>query len=288
MQKKMKKAMMILLMTVLLVSLGMTGYSRYQAYLSEKAYREAQELAEQNAQRQPTPVEKEEEKPPEPEEPIRDPVEEPQPPQPEEPEVWREAPVTDDPYMDQLKSVDLAALREVNPDVVGWIVIPGTKVEYPLMQGEDNDYYLKHTWKKKASSAGSIFLEKTISPDLSDFNTIVYGHRMINNSMFGSLKYYKKQTYWAEHPYVYIVDDAGVHRYEIFSAYEASVKGYTYQISFADETGKETFLDKCMGWSVIETGVTPTIRDRILTLSTCTGTGYETRWVVQARLAAAE
>jgi sortase B len=202
----------------------------------------------------------------------------------EEPQGWQEAPVYDDPHYDAMKEVDLTALREVNPDVIGWIRIPGTQIDYPLMQGEDNQYYLERTWKGEPNAAGSIFLEQHCSADLSDFNTIIYGHRMKNGSMFAALKYYNKMDYLQEHPYVYILDDAGLHRYEVFSAYEASVTGTTYRLAIEDDEIKQKFIDDCSGWSVIETGVEPTIRDRMLTLSTCTGRGYETRWVVQAVL----
>ena len=201
--------------------------------------------------------------------------------------AWQEAPVLDDPYMESLREINLTALREVNPDVIGWITIPDTELDYPIMRGEDNQYYLEHTWDRQPNSAGSIFLECQNSADLSDFNTIIYGHRMKDGSMFASLKYYKTEEHRNRHPYVYIVDDNGVHRYEIFAAYEAGIKTYTYCIGFTEER-KAAFLESCLERSVINTGITPTINDRILTLSTCTGTGYDTRWVVQARLAAAE
>lgn len=189
-----------------------------------------------------------------------------------------------DPYADALRNMDFTALREVNPDVLGWIVIPGTVISYPLLQGEDNDYYLNHTWKGWRNVVGSIFLEWTNSADLSDFNTIVYGHRMINGSMFGSLKYYSSQSYWAQHPCVYITDDNGSHKYEIFAAYEVSTEGLTYRVGFSDDEDKQEFIDYCLAQSVIDTGITPTIYDRILTLSTCTGDGHATRWVVQGVL----
>lgn len=203
----------------------------------------------------------------------------------EEPEKEaEEKPVYVDPYADALRNMDFTALREVNDDVLGWILIPGTVISYPLLQGDDNSYYLNHTWKKWTSVVGAIFLECNNSPDLSDFNTIVYGHRMNNGSMFASLKYYKKQSYWSEHPYVYIMDDRGSHRYEIFSAYEVSTAGDTYKLGFSTDASKQAFIDYCLGQSVIDTGITPTVYDKILTLSTCTGNGHATRWVVQARL----
>lgn len=197
---------------------------------------------------------------------------------------WQEMPVKDDPYMEELAKKDLEALRKVNPDVMGWIVIPGTQVDDPLMDGDDNDYYLKHTWDKKESAAGSICLEMLNNPDLRDFNTLIYGHRMKNESMFGSLKHYDSQEYFEEHPYVYILDDSGSHRYEIFSAYTAPVDGATFTYGFRSVEGMEKFLDFCMKKSVIDTNVIPTTDDKVLTLVTCTGRGYEARWVVQAIL----
>lgn len=195
-----------------------------------------------------------------------------------------EAPVYVDPYADALRNMDFSALREVNRDVLGWILIPGSNVSYPIVQGSDNSCYLNHTWKKTRSSVGAIFLECQNSRDLSDFNTIIYGHRMNNRSMFGTLSQYKSQSYWANHPYIYITDDNGSHKYEVFAAYEVSVEGSTYQLGFSSDQSKQAFLDFCTAQSVIDTGVVPTIYDRILTLSTCTGNGHATRWVVQGVL----
>jgi sortase B len=193
-----------------------------------------------------------------------------------------------DPYADALRSMDFSALQAVNPDVLGWIVIPGTPISYPVVQGDDNQYYLKHTWRRQVSAVGAIFLECNSSRDLSDFNTIVYGHRMNNGSMFASLKYYKKQSYYKQHPMIYLTDQNGAHAYQIFAAYEVSTEGCTYQLGFSGDTAKQAFLDECGKLSVISTGVTPTVNDRILTLSTCTGNGHATRWVVQARLKGSE
>lgn len=196
---------------------------------------------------------------------------------------WKELPVEDDPYIEVLEQKNLEPLREVNEDVLGWIVIPDTKLDYPLMRGEDNDYYLKRNWEGKSNVAGSIFMEQLNDKDFRHFNTVIYGHRMKNGTMFGSLKNYASKSYWEKHPYLYILDDAGVHRYEIFSVYEATLEENTYQIGFADDESKQTFIDNCIGYSDIDTGVVPTVEDRIITLSTCIGAGYDSRWVVQAR-----
>lgn len=190
-----------------------------------------------------------------------------------------------DPTAAALSRIHFAALQQVNPDVMGWIQIPDTKLTYPLLRAQDNDQYLKHSWNGQYNAGGSIFLECQNSPDLSDFNTILYGHRMRDGSMFAALKYYKDLEYWQAHPSVYLATPEGVRRYDIFAAYEAPVVSHTYRLGFAAPEDKEEFLDHALRRSVIDTGIRPSADSRILTLSTCTGAGYSTRWVVQAVLA---
>lgn len=202
----------------------------------------------------------------------------------DEPKWVAAVPEEQDPHIQALADLNLDALREVNPDVVGWIMIPDTVISYPVMQGTDNDYYLKHTWDGKRYAVGSIFLEHLCSPDLADFNTIIYGHNMNNGSMFASLREYRNQEHWEKHPYVYIRSDEGVYRYEIFSSYLASVKSNAYGIEFVSDNTRNRFLTEITGNSVIDTGVTPEITDRVLTLSTCSGRSTASRWVVHARL----
>ena len=187
-----------------------------------------------------------------------------------------------DPYADIWAAMDFAALREVNPDVIGWIMVPGTPICYPLLQGEDNEYYLNHMWHRGGGSVGSIFLECQNDPGLTDFHTLIYGHRMVNGSMFSALKNYTTLSYWQSAPSVYITTDEGTARYDIFAAYEAAVDSLTYQIFFSGTKSMQTFLDSCLDRSVIDTGIVPTPDDSVITLSTCTGNGYDTRWVVQA------
>ena len=265
--KKLRLLLIAALALVLAVSVGMLIRQNIQYREGEEAYAEAEalvELPDLSQLPRPEPVPEE---------------------APSEEEIApEEQPVYVDPYADALRNMDFSALREVNSDVLGWILIPGTAVSYPVVQGTDNDYYLNHTWKKWTSVVGSIFLECQNSRDLSDFNTIIYGHRMNNGSMFASLKNYKKQSWWSDHPCVYITDDSGSHKYEIFAAYEVSTEGETYRLGFGSDREKQAFIDYCLAQSVIDTGVVPRTYDRILTLSTCTGQGHATRWVVQAVL----
>ena len=197
-------------------------------------------------------------------------------------EAPEEVPVWQDPYAQALKDMDFSALRQQNPDVLGWILIPGTRVSYPVVQGTDNSYYLDHTWRGGKNSVGAIFMDYRNSGDLSDFNTIIYGHRMNNRSMFGTLSQYKSRSYWQAHPYVYLTDDSGTHRYEIFAAGEVSVDSDVYRLGLRSSSGRQSFLDSCLSLSALNTGATPHVYDKVLTLSTCTGNGHATRWVVQA------
>lgn len=191
--------------------------------------------------------------------------------------------VPPDPCAEALMGLDIGALQAENADVRGWIEIPGTELSYPLLQGEDNQYYLNHTWQKQPNSAGSIFLECTNPPDLSGYHTLVYGHRMTNDSMFGTLKYYADPAYRQQHPSVYIAMPDGVYRYDIFAAFTAHVRSMVYRL---DLDGKgEDFVAFCLDNSEIHTGISPSPEDRILTLSTCVDMGQsDYRWVVQAYL----
>lgn len=288
MKQKVRKLAALVAGLVFLGSVAMVGYQHYQYRLGEQDYAQAEELAgvpdfEVLVQPQPEAVQIPEEAVPA----ANQPVIEPEPIQPEasEPEETEEpTAVWVDPYADALAAMDFTALQKVNDEVLGWILIPDTPVSYPLLQGADNEKYLNTTWRGTRSSVGSIFMECENSADLSDFNTIIYGHRTANRSMFGSLKYYAGQDYWKAHPHIYITDGAGCKTYAVFAAYEVGVRELTYRLGFGDETDKAEFLDFCVGSSVIDTGIVPACDDQILTLSTCTGRGYDTRWVVQAVL----
>lgn len=183
-----------------------------------------------------------------------------------------------------LLEMDLVALQQSNPDVRGWIAIPDTVISYPIVQGTDNSYYLNHTWNHEWNSAGSIFLEHQISPDFSDYNTLIYGHRMNNGTMFTGLHDYKSLELWQTHSYVYILTPTGVSCYQVYAAYEAPVDSITYALELNSESIYRDFLDFGLENSWIDTGVQPLSADPVITLVCCTGHGHAARWVVQAVL----
>lgn len=189
---------------------------------------------------------------------------------------------------DKLADISVSALQQEVSNAIGWIRIPDTALSYPIVQGEDNDYYLNHAWNGAWTSVGSIFMDYRCAADFSDFNTILYGHRMKDGSMFAALKHYRKADYFAQHPYVYIKTPDETRQYAVFAAYEAPVKACTYDINPESEEARQTVIDFALEQSVIRTDVVPAATDRILTLSTCTGDGYDSRWVVQAVEVAAE
>lgn len=198
--------------------------------------------------------------------------------------LWIPEEVTGDAHMEAMAAIDIAALREVNPQVIGWIRIPETNVDYPILQGSDNDYYLKHTWDGKENSVGSIFMEHRNSGDFTDFNTILYGHNMNDGSMFANIRRYSTDWYRQRHPYVYVATEGGVYRYEVFSGYQAAVDSPAYGLSFHQEKTRADFLGTAVRDSQTDSGILPELTDRVLTLSTCSGMGYSHRWVLHARL----
>ena len=269
MKKNVRKALRAVLLMVFVVSTALMVHQWLDNADGEAAYNDAMDIAMQvkepevPAQPQPTEI------PVEATEPVT---------------YWVPVQVEGDPVMEEMAEINIAALREENEDVLGWIRIPDTRIDYPLLQGEDNDFYLKHTWQKQRNSVGSIFLEHLNRPDLTDFNTIVYGHNMRDKSMFGQLDNYSIEGFWETHPYVYIAIDSGVYRYEVFAFLQAPVDSVTYSIRPQRDDTKQEFIDYSMEHTWIDTGVRPVITDRILTLSTCTGRDYSARNVVQARL----
>ena len=190
----------------------------------------------------------------------------------------------DDPHIKELLALDLDALRQENEDVIGWIHIPDTRISYPLLRGTDNAYYLSHTWQKTVNPAGSIFMDCQSSSDFSRFNTIIYGHNRMYEDMFGSLHNYRKAEYMQQHPSVYIANDAGVFRYDVFAAGFVELYSIVYGLNIESEQDREAFLSYALERSPEGLGLSPGIEDSFITLSTCTGGDNSKRIAVIAVL----
>lgn len=179
------------------------------------------------------------------------------------------------------EEIDLEALKKINDDVIGWIDFVTIPINYPVVKGEDNDFYLTHTFNKEENKSASIFADYMNKGDFTDKNTIIYGHNMKNKSMFGLLNNYKDEDYYKSNPGFYIYDFTGKHYYEIFSCYTVEADGDIYQINFVSDEDFINYVDKAKSRSNYKTDVKIDETDKLILLSTCT-TNDDYRFVVHA------
>ena len=165
--------------------------------------------------------------------------------------------------------VDFDELSRINPDIVGWIYIEGTDINYPVVQGTDNDYYLKRLFDGTYNSSGSIFLDYRCAADFSDPHSIIYGHHMKNKSMFGGLMSYKEQAFYDEHSVALLVTPTAYYRIQLFSGYVSDNWGNGWDL-YLDDTDHATWLKEIQERSCFNTSYVPNSEDSIITLSTCT------------------
>jgi SrtB family sortase len=187
-----------------------------------------------------------------------------------------------------LPTVDFDALRETGPDIIGWLTLPDTAINYPVTQADDNEYYLHHLYDGTYNKAGCLFADYENQEDFSDRNTIIYGHNMRDGSMFAALNEYDEQSYFDGHPQMYLVTPGGGYVVEIFTAFvtrpsESGSDISPWRLNWKDDGAYTTWLSEMAGRSVIETDVTVTSSDKVLTLSTCTP-GGASRFIVMGKL----
>ena len=179
---------------------------------------------------------------------------------------------------------DFGQLHEQNEDIYAWIVVPGTQVDYPLLQSETDNYYLDYNLDHSKGYPGCIYTNQCNRKDFSDYNTVLYGHNMKNGSMFAQLKKFTQdeETY-KKSKYFWIFTPEKNYRYEIISAYTTGVNSDTYTLFKGPGEEFEKYLEKIRGYSEIRTDAEGmNIKDKIITLSTCTG-NEATRYVVQGK-----
>lgn len=175
--------------------------------------------------------------------------------------------------------IDWNALYQINPDIVAWIVVPDTQINYPVVQSTDNDYYVNHSFKKEKLSSGSIFVDCENHADFSDFNTILYGHNMRNGSMFAALNQYTDEAFYKAHPDVWICTPLWQRKYSILSAHVAIAGKETYDIpaTFSDF---QSYLNREMGNSLYDTQKENKEYLPVVTLSTCRKHNSQERMVL--------
>ncbi len=167
--------------------------------------------------------------------------------------------------------VNFDNLKSINPDTVGWIKVPGTKINYPFVHTKDNEYYLKHTFDKTSNKKGWVFLDYRNNIDNLSKNTILYAHGLVNNQMFGSMRNVVKQS-WYNNKNNYIITVAtprGNQKWQVFSTYTIEPESYYITTSFKDNDEFNNFINTLKQRSLHNYGVEVSSNDKILTLSSC-------------------
>ena len=179
-----------------------------------------------------------------------------------------------------------ADLYSANPDLVGWLTVGNTPINYPVVQATDNEIYLHLNFYGVESKYGTVFLDcgDDILNLTAPCNLVLYGHNMKDDSMFGELDKYKEESFFIENPTITFGTIYQDCTWEVFSAYVTDVDFYYNDTTFPNDSGWNSFLESCAGKSMYETNVVPASDDVILTLSTCTYEFDNARFVVQARL----
>lgn len=180
----------------------------------------------------------------------------------------------------QWPEVDFSALRAVDPNVVGWLTIEGTGIDYPIAQGTDNVYYLTHLFGGEVNRAGCVFLDCANQADFSDRNSVIYGHHLSDGSMFTPLMGYKDQAFYAEHPTALLMTPGGNYVVRFFAGVISRVSGTAWDMEFETDAAFGVWLADLRANSTFTCDVVPTTSDRILTLSTCSYEFNNARFVL--------
>ena len=184
--------------------------------------------------------------------------------------------------------VDWKALKKVNPDVQGWLYQKGTVINYPVVQGTDNDTYLHTRFDKQWSGGGTLFVDCRMEKDFKGFNSIIYGHHMKDGSMFRSIRGYTKEDgYYDKHKTLELATPHGNYHLVVFSAFITKATDEdTYKMTY-DEAEKQAYIDRAWEQSelpITRDSVDVTKNDRLVTLSTCAYDDEEARYIVMCKM----
>jgi sortase B len=189
------------------------------------------------------------------------------------------------------KNLDWAALAEENEDIYAWIYVPGTNIDYPVMQSAvSDDYYLDYNMLGSKGYPGCIYTEQQTSRDFTDFDTVIYGHNMNDDTMFATLHNYEDKSIFLNCPYIYIYTGNKVLVYYIFAAYTGDDAHILNTNDFSTGEGRQKYINEILAYgeesALIRDDAAQevTTESRILTLSTCVSGKSDERFLVQAVL----
>lgn len=180
--------------------------------------------------------------------------------------------------------IDFAKIKEQNPDTVAYLKVNNTNIDYVVVKGNDNDYYLHHNFKKKPNIAGWVFASYQNKMDGTDKNIVIFGHNMRDGSMFGTLKRVLTKKWYnnKDNQNIILVTEQGTFTYKVFSVYQVKAEDYYIQTDFNRDKEYEKFLKTIKSRSIKKFDINTNKDDSILTLSTCSITGKE-RVVLHAK-----
>lgn len=181
------------------------------------------------------------------------------------------------------RAIDFEGFRRQNEDVIGWIYIPGTPVDYPILRNPYDNYYLNHDFHGQPSAAGAIFVQAQTPEAFVSRHTIVYGHHLKDGQMFGWLPQYRMPEVRAEHPKIYLYVPNRAFAVTVYSVYECPDMSETYRVSYLDGQFRE-WIEMTKKERMYEISAVPGEGDRIVTLSTCAAQGGNRRFVVHGIL----
>lgn len=195
--------------------------------------------------------------------------------------------ITEQTIMADLKqtiSMDFSTLKEINPDIIGWIRAEGTNIDYPIAQTDTNEYYLTHLYNNERNSSGTIFADYRNTGDFSDRNTVIYGHHMKNKTMFHALEEYKDQEFYDVNPTMTLFTPDGDYIIELICG---TVEDGNYQFAEFNFNSEEDFYEYIEGFRARSTFVSDVViepGDRIVSLCTCSYEWKNARYMVIGRL----
>lgn len=179
--------------------------------------------------------------------------------------------------------VDENMLRAINSDYAVWLYSADTSVDYPVVHGEDNIYYLDHLFNYTENACGTLFMDYRNLPEFKDKNTLIYGHHMRNHTMFYTLTEYDEQGYFEAHPYLLMFSDKEICLLEVFAGYLTWGDDHAYDIAVSDKKDFRDFVNKALEKSDFNAHMEILDEDHLITLSTCSIEIRNARYIVMTR-----
>lgn len=180
--------------------------------------------------------------------------------------------------------IDFDKLRSINPDVIGWIYYEDTVIDYPVVQGRDNEKYLYTLFDGSTGGFGTLFADASTEAPFRQFNTIVYGHHMRNGSMFAPLKHLKEKSYCDEHPQLELITPEGKFHLEIWAFLNEPADSKIYTTNIHDPGERTEYLDMIEDLASYKTDVEVSNTDRLVILSTCAYEYQDARYMVVCKM----